>query len=181
MGLIILILMIGVPIGEIAVFMEAGDRFGFWPTMGAIIATAVIGTACMRIQGLGMLRRVQESMARNEMPLREVFDGLCLLLAGALLLTPGFITDTVGFCLLFPPFRYAVGAVLAARLIQRGQTHSWNTASQRTGGRGPTHQSGGYGGDGPVIDGEYEEVSTESENSEAKETAAITDKPSDPA
>ena len=113
----------------------------------------------MRIQGLGVLRRVQESMARNEMPLQEVFDGLCLLVAGALLLTPGFITDAVGFCLLFPPFRRAFGASVVAGLVKRGQTRTWHSSS------GPTGSGGAHGsytasrGNGPIIDGEFEDLS----------------------
>jgi UPF0716 protein FxsA len=169
MGLIILILMIGVPISEIAVFIEAGDRFGFWPTIGAIVATAFIGTACMRFQGLGVLRRVQESMARNEMPLREVFDGLCLLVAGALLLTPGFITDTVGFCLLFPPFRYAAGAVVAARLMKHGQMHTHSSRPPQ-----------GFPGGGPVIDGEFEDATPGQESAAETESNAITDNSKSP-
>ncbi|MBT3556436.1 MAG: FxsA family protein [Rhodospirillales bacterium] len=171
MGLIILIVMIGVPIGEIAVFIEAGDRFGFWPTIGAIIATAFVGTACMRFQGLSVLRRVQESMARNEMPLREVFDGLCLLLAGALLLTPGFITDAVGFCLLFPPFRYVVGAVIAARFAQRAQ-HVRYTHTQTQ-----ARSNQGFSDGGPVIDGVFEEAAPGGEDEKDRITDDTTKNP----
>lgn len=184
MGLIILLLMIGVPIAEIAVFLEAGDRFGFWPTIVAIIATAFIGNACMRHQGLGVLRRVQESMARQEMPLREVFDGLCLLIAGALLLTPGFITDTVGFCLLFPPFRHAVGTTVAARFIQRQQSRNHGGMNSGNGGGGAQyHRKGnsprGFPNDGPVIDGEFEEVSPNTEAADQPHNETLTDKTQD--
>lgn len=152
MGLIIIVLFIAVPIGEIAVFIEAGQRFGLWPTIGAIMVTAVIGTACIRIQGVGVLRRIQDSMARNETPLHEVLDGLCLLVAGALLLTPGFITDTAGFCLLFPPVRRVFGDSVAGRLVHRDRTRARHTGHTGHTGHGGTRH-------GPVIDGEFEDLS----------------------
>ncbi|MEL0111000.1 MAG: FxsA family protein, partial [Rickettsiales bacterium] len=92
MPVIILFVFIAVPIAEIAVFIEAGEQFGLWPTLGLVILTAVIGTALLRHQGLQTIQRVQLSLERGEMPVGEVFTGLCLLVAGALLLTPGFLT-----------------------------------------------------------------------------------------
>lgn len=164
MGFILLLIMIGVPIGEIAVFIEAGDRFGLWPTLGAVILTAIIGTAFLRHQGLGVLRRVQESMARGEAPVREMFDGLCLLVAGALLLAPGFITDTVGFALLIAPFRRAMAGAIVAHLMRSGKAAIWTSSGHSTSGahgfsRGPSDGTGS-----PVIDGEFEEVSPDGDN-----------------
>ncbi len=150
MGLILLTLMVAVPIGEIAVFIEAGDQFGLWPTIGAVILTAIIGTAFLRIQGLSVIRRVQESLQRNELPVSEVFDGLCLLVAGALLLTPGFITDAVGFCLLVSPLRRMLASLIANHLIRSGKVQGLHAQ-----GRRPTQNPTG---NGPVIDGEFEEV-----------------------
>lgn len=144
MGTLLLVSFIAMPIAEIAVFIEAGGRFGLWPTVAAVILTAVVGTALLRAQGLAVLRRAQGSLNRGEMPLQEVFDGFCLVSAGLLLLTPGFITDTLGFALLIPPVRAAIRAWAAARLV----THvHMRTTTER---RGP---------DGSVvIDGEYDEV-----------------------
>lgn len=164
MGFILLLIMIAVPIGEIAVFIEAGDQFGLWPTLGAVILTAIIGTAFLRHQGLGVLRRVQESMNRGEAPVREMFDGLCLLIAGALLLTPGFITDGVGFALLVSPFRRAMAGLIVAHLMKSGRATTWSagpgggpSAGMHGFGQGPGHS--GMGPGGPVIDGEFEDVS----------------------
>ncbi len=154
MGFILLLLMIVVPIGEIAVFIEAGDQFGLWPTLGVVVLTAIIGTSFLRLQGLGVLRRVQESLARGEMPVSEMFDGLCLLVAGALLLTPGFITDGVGFALLITPFRRAIAAQIAAHLMRAGRVATGSA-------QGPYNTRPGVGPDlgGTVIDGEFEDVS----------------------
>lgn len=156
MGFILLLIMIAVPIGEIAVFIEAGDQFGLWPTLGAVILTAIIGTAFLRHQGLGVLRRVQESMDRGEAPVREMFDGLCLLVAGALLLTPGFITDGVGFALLVSPFRRSMAGLIVAHLMKSGRTTAWSSgASAGMHTHGFSQRNPG----GTVIDGEFEEVS----------------------
>ena len=104
MPVLLLILFIAVPIAEIAIFIQAGERFGLWPTLGLVILTAILGTTLLRYQGSKALHRVQESLNRGEMPIGEVFTGLCLLVAGALLLTPGFLTDGVGFAYLFRVF-----------------------------------------------------------------------------
>lgn len=113
MGLIILLAFIVTPIVEIALFIEAGDRFGLWPTLGAVILTAIVGTQLLRSQGLATWARATRSLQRNEFPIAEVFTGLCLVLAGALLLTPGFLTDALGLALFAPPVR-----ALLARLVR---------------------------------------------------------------
>jgi len=144
MAVVLLLLMIGVPIAEIAVFIEVGGRIGLGPTLGTVVLTAAIGTALLRHQGLATLRRFQESLAQNRMPMTELFDGLCLLVAGALLLTPGFVTDGVGLVLFFPPARAALRRLLGRYLVASGRAG--------TGGPGP-------GGGGPtVIEADYKDV-----------------------
>lgn len=105
MGFLVLLLFIGVPVIEIATFIQVGGLIGLWPTLGVVILTAFIGTALLRQQGLSTLMRAQTALNEGRMPAEELFDGACLLLAGAFLLTPGFVTDSVGFLLFFPPFR----------------------------------------------------------------------------
>ena len=156
MGFILLLIMIAVPIGEIAVFIQAGDILGLWVTLGTVVLTAMIGTAFLRLQGLGVVRRVQESLARGEMPVGEMFDGLCLLLAGALLLTPGFITDSIGFVLLIPPLRRAIAAQIALYLLRSGRVATWPPGGSRRGG-----DPGGA-----IIDGEFEHVETREDDSD---------------
>ena len=113
---LVLLLMIGVPIMEIAVFIQAGELIGLWPTLATIILTAFIGTALLRHQGLATLRRVQDTMNAGKPPVAELFDGMCLVVAGLLLLTPGFVTDAVGFLLFVPPLRTLLLGGLVARL-----------------------------------------------------------------
>lgn len=105
-----------VPIAEIAVFVKIGGQWGLWPTIGAVFATAVAGSILIRHQGVAVFRQVQHEMGAGRLPARQIFDGLCLLIAGALLLTPGFITDSVGFLLLVPLARHFLISCIASRI-----------------------------------------------------------------
>lgn len=155
MGIILLIAFIATPILEIAVFIEVGDRIGLWPTLAIVVATAIAGTSLLRYQGLTTLRRAQISLARQEFPMQEVFDGLCLLLAGALLLTPGFVTDAVGLALFVPPLRR-----LLQGFIRRWMMRSGNVNMFVGGQEGPDRPPDGTRRD-TVIEGEWEEVRPE--------------------
>lgn len=149
MPVILLFIFVAVPIAEIAVFIQAGEKFGLWPTLAMVILTAILGTALLRYQGLQTLHRVQVSLERGEMPVGEVFTGLCLLVAGALLLTPGFLTDAVGFTLFVPGIRsFLAGGILQA-LSKRGNV--WVNGNDPFGAqRNPA--------DDNVIDAEFSEV-----------------------
>ena len=109
---LILLLFIAVPIAEIIIFIEAGNLIGLWATLLMVILTAIVGTSMLRQQGVSVLRRAEEALQRNELPMEEVVTGICLLVSGALLLTPGFLTDSIGFALLVPPFRHFLGALV---------------------------------------------------------------------
>lgn len=146
MGLFILLLFIGVPILEIAVFIGVGERIGLFNTIAIVILTAVAGTALLRSQGLSVLGRAQESLRENRFPMEEVFDGLCLVLAGALLLTPGFVTDMFGFLLFFPPARLALKKIGTRFISSRAHVHS---SSSSPGKRRSTSD---------IIDGEFVDV-----------------------
>lgn len=150
MGLFILLMFIGMPIAEIAVFIKVGGWLGLWPTVGMVVLTAVAGTALLRAQGLAVLRRAQDSLNRGEMPLAEVFDGFCLVAAGVLLLTPGFITDAMGMILLLPPARAALRVWAAAHLVANAAVFHASTA-------GP-HATGRTKGGAVIIEGEFDEV-----------------------
>lgn len=150
MALFLLAAFVIVPIIEIALFIEVGGWVGLWNTIALVVLTAIIGTALLRTQGLETLRRAQESAERNVFPVTELFDGLCLLVAGVLLLTPGFLTDTLGFLLLIPPVRRIVREWL------------WRVVSSGTGGRvwvnGEEVTGHGAEGDGRTIEGDFHEI-----------------------
>ena len=154
MGKFILLALIAVPIIEIAVFLEVGGRIGVSNTILMIIITAVIGTWLLRSQGLQTLHRAQESLNQNVFPVSEVFDGLCLMLAGGLLLTPGFVTDAVGFTLFIPYIRGILRGVAWSFLPRTGRSGAWTHAENPTG----SDPDNGSGNNSTTIDGQYREV-----------------------
>jgi UPF0716 protein FxsA len=160
MGYILLFIFIGIPILEISVFISVGDAIGLWPTLATVLITAIIGTALLRSQGLATLFRAQEHLNQGRFPMEEIFDGLCLIIAGAFLLTPGFVTDGVGFLLFFPPFRYFIKKTVGAVLVARGGIHVY------TSGNG-TEQTQA---DGSIIDGEFEEINPDKQPETASDT-----------
>jgi UPF0716 protein FxsA len=124
MAAILFLAFIGVPLVEIAVFIKVGGWIGLWPTLAIIILTAFLGTTLLRRQGLATLARAQQEMAAGRMPVRELFDGVCVLAAGALLLTPGFVTDALGLALFIPAVRRTVGRWLWSILAKHGHVRA---------------------------------------------------------
>ncbi len=121
----ILAVFIIVPLIEIGLFIKVGGAIGMWWTLAIVGATAVGGAALLRQQGRSTLRRAREQMARNTLPLAEAFDGVMLVVAGALLLTPGFMTDALGGLLLTPLARrlvrkFVIGRIFMAAGIDMG-------------------------------------------------------------
>ena len=152
MGYILFFIFIGVPVVEISVFYVVGGIIGLGPTIAAILLTAFAGAWLLRAQGMATLVRAQDHLQRGEFPIAQVFDGFCLLVAGAFLLTPGFVTDGLGFLLFLPPFRALLARTARMVLINRGTVHEWSSRDE------------GYGSqqapppEGPIIDGDFEEI-----------------------
>jgi UPF0716 protein FxsA len=115
----LLLLFTVVPVAELALLIQLGRLIGLAPTMAIVLLTGVAGAALARWQGLATLRRVQSEIAEGRMPAGALIDGLLILLAGAMLLTPGLITDAVGFLLLVPPTRAAVRRALVEAFRRR--------------------------------------------------------------
>ena len=116
------LLFLTVPLAEIYVLLEVGGLIGALPTVGAVVLTAVIGAALVRIQGFSTLAQIRESLNRGEVPAVALVEGAFLLVAGALLLTPGFITDAVGFACLCPPLRrFLITEYLLEKLVVAGR------------------------------------------------------------
>jgi UPF0716 protein FxsA len=148
LGLILLAAFIGVPLLEIALFIEVGGWIGLGPTLALVVLTAVVGAWMMRRQGFAVLMRAQRQLADGVLPVVEVFEGLCLVIAGALLLTPGFFTDALGALLLVP----AVRRWLYRQVRRRIEAH----VVQGPGDAG--HRPAGGRPSGPTIEVEFEEV-----------------------
>lgn len=152
----LIIALIIVPLLEIAVLVEVGGLIGVWPTLAVVIATALAGSWLLRSQGLGVLNRARATLARNEFPAGELFDGLCLLVAGVLLLTPGFITDALGLLLFVPALRISLGRRLWRYLLARGSVdvHLYGAQHKE---QAKTER------DDRIIEGEFKEVPGESD------------------
>ncbi|MED3549292.1 FxsA family protein [Cytobacillus praedii] len=99
----LLLLLIIVPAAEISVLLLSGNLIGFWPTLGVILFTGVLGAYLAKKQGLETIKKVQDQLRYGQMPGEAILEGICILAGGILLLTPGFITDITGLLLLAPP------------------------------------------------------------------------------
>lgn len=116
---IIPFLLLFIPILEIAVFILVGGQVGVITTLGLILLTAIIGSILLRVQGFSILGRIQMKMRSEELPGEELVNGVMIMIAGVLLLTPGFVTDSIGFLLFFPPFRKLLWSTIASKVIVR--------------------------------------------------------------
>ena len=124
MFLKILLLFIVTPLVEMAILIELGGRFGTWHTIGIVLLTGFIGASLAKVQGLQVYRNLTRSLYNGELPHNHLIEGVLLFVGGALLITPGLLTDTVGFGLVLPwtrrLVREHVKSQLRKRLIYRG-------------------------------------------------------------
>ena len=118
---ILLLLFVGLPMIEIYVLIQVGQVIGALWTIALLVAIAALGSALLRLQGLATLASVQAAMSRGELPTSAILEGLVLLVAGVLMVTPGFVTDLAGFMCLLPPLRRALARALGAALMLRVQ------------------------------------------------------------
>lgn len=139
------IIFIFVPLIEIVLFIKVGGWLTLWPTLAIVFGTGILGTALVRRQGRQVLRELQGSLRTMRDPVSPLAHGAMIVLAGVLLVTPGFFTDALGFALLIPALRRAVMRAVAARL----------TVVTATGGRPPPQAKS------DVIDAEYTDVTVD--------------------
>ena len=151
---------LALPIVELVLLIKTGQAIGFWPTLGLLVAAALLGVAIMSRQGLTVAQRTREAVATGRPPVGPVLDGAFLQLAGVLLIWPGFITDLLALALLIPPVRNKVARWSVRRLAERthAQAKMYQARMQRErGARGAAPRPEGRA-DGPVIEGEFERL-----------------------
>lgn len=137
-----------VPLVEIALFITVGGWLTLWPTLGLVLLTGIIGTALMRWQGMQVLAQLRGDLGQLKNPLSPLAHGALIVVAGLLLLTPGFFTDSIGFLLMVPKVREIIISRIGARIEVQGFT----TGTGRM-------QPGSPRADDPsVIDGEFFEI-----------------------
>lgn len=98
----LLLLFIAVPLIEVLILIQLGSLYGFWPTIFLVIGTGILGAYLAKIYGLTIWYKIQEDLAAGRMPADKLIDGLLVLIGGVVLLTPGLLTDILGFMLLIP-------------------------------------------------------------------------------
>lgn len=115
----LLALFIGLPIIELVLLIKVDRLIGFGPTVLLVVLTGVVGASMVRRQGLALLFKIRQEMQRGNTPAPQMIDGIMLLIAGAFLITPGLITDTVGFALLIPFVRKAIREWIRKKLEEK--------------------------------------------------------------
>ena len=142
---IIPFLLLFVPILEITAFILIGGQIGVFPTLGMILVTAIIGSILLRVQGFSTLSRIQAETQAGKLPGKELVHGVMIMIAGVLLLTPGFVTDTVGFLLFVPFIRTAIWSWLGAKITM-------TTFSSTSGSHGDHYRAGGRNHEPDIVD-----------------------------
>ncbi len=142
---VLFLLFLVVPILEIYLLIEVGGWIGVVPTVLLVVLTAVVGVNLLRAQGLSTLMEAQQSLANGQLPATQLLEGAALLVSGALLLTPGFFTDTIGFLGLIPITRKWLVHSMLSRI---------SMVNMQMGGAGQTRYQHT---EGVVIDGEFHE------------------------
>lgn len=154
MPLLILALLLAVPLIEVGLFIEVGDAIGLWPTIALAVATAIVGIWVVRLQGFGTVMRARAQLAQGEVPARQLFDGFCLVIAGVMLVIPGFATDALAVLLLVPPVRGFLFARARLRTEVRGRFHGAQSHPDPHGARERPD----------IIEGEWQEVEESSKD-----------------
>jgi len=131
----LLLVFIIIPIIEIALLIQVSEIIGGWSTIALVVITAFIGAKLVKQQGTDALKNVQTQMAQGQMPAQDLFSGLCVIIAGVLLVTPGIVTDIFGFLLLTPLVRNKMAAGILKQVAAKGAS---------SGAQGFHFSSGGF-------------------------------------
>lgn len=123
---LLFLLFIVVPIIELYVIVQVAGGLGIFPTLALLITISIAGAWLVRREGSGIVPRIREALFSGRLPSNEIADGGLIMLGGSLLLTPGFVTDVVGFCLLIPPIR----KVIRGQLMKRYELRKSSAADQ---------------------------------------------------
>jgi UPF0716 protein FxsA len=145
------LILVALPFLELALLIKTGQMAGFWATLAMVVGAGIAGALVLSRQSQGALRRTMQAIDEGRQPLPEVLDGALLMMAGLLLITPGFITDAIGLVLLIAPLRRALGRAIARRALER-------SGAPEEGPRGGGRTSPSDDGKGPVIEGEFERL-----------------------
>jgi UPF0716 protein FxsA len=153
MPVLLVVLFVVVPLLELVVIMQVGQLLGMWPTIGLLVADSILGAWLLRREGRRAWLQFRRALEQARWPGDEVTQGALIIVGGTLLLTPGFVTDVVGFLLLLPPTRAVLSRILRARLTP-APLQGVQAVRQRRKGRGSAPSDA----DGDVLDVEVVEI-----------------------
>ncbi len=156
MRLALFALLTALPPVEIAALVKFGQWAGVWMTLAVVIGTAVAGVGILQQQGVTMMVRTQEAVMRGEPPVGAMLEGGMMVMAGALLIMPGLITDTLGLLLLIPPIRRFAAHRLAAGMF--GTSVHVDVFEEDSRREPPRDRERPNGGGGPVIEGDFQRI-----------------------
>jgi len=138
---IVFLVVLIIPFAEIYLLLQVGSIIGAFPTIFLVVFTAALGAWLLRQQGFSTFRRFQENLAQGVIPAYEMIEGPIILLGGLLLLTPGFITDVLGFACLISPLRKKIAQyVIENRLVQAGGPFQQGKAAEKNVLEGEFHK-----------------------------------------
>jgi UPF0716 protein FxsA len=151
MGLLLVLVFIVVPIAELFVIIQVGEWIGVWPTLLLLLLDAIVGSWLLKREGRAAWRRFNQALAERRMPGKEVADGFLIILGGALLIAPGFLTDILGVLLLIPATRAVFRRILRRWTVGRVAVVGFPGAGGASfggfgGSRGPRGGAGPSGG-----------------------------------
>jgi UPF0716 protein FxsA len=159
--LVLGLVLIALPFLELALLIKAGQIIGFWATLAIVVSAGLLGAFIWSRQGVSVARKTQQALAQGRPPMGPVLDGAFLLLAGGLLITPGFLSDALALLLLIPPVRHKVSRWVVRRLAERAhvQVKTFEASIRETPSQG---SRGADQVQGPVIEGEFERLGEKS-------------------
>lgn len=150
------IIFVVIPFIEILVFFEVADSIGFFQALGLTVLSALIGAAIIKYQGLQTLGEIQTALDRGRVPLGELFDGMCMIIAGLLLIVPGFVTDFFGFIMLIPFARNPMRHFVRTYIYREAEVSSTENGDDYYNRPRKTAHKDVF--DGEIIEGEYERL-----------------------
>jgi UPF0716 protein FxsA len=157
--LVIGLILVALPFAELALLVKTAKAVGFWAMLGMVVGAGVLGAFVLSRAGSGALRRAAQAIDEGRPPMADTLDGAFLMMAGMLLITPGFLTDAMALLLLLPPLRRALARWAVRRVLARGglDEQTATPAGDRSGGT--SHASPRDRGSGPIIEGGFERLS----------------------
>jgi UPF0716 protein FxsA len=144
-NLFVPLILLGWPLAEIAGFVIVGKAVGLWITLALVIGTAMLGLSLIRGKGMQILREISAEGKQGRMPAGSLVEGAMVVVAGILLMLPGFLSDIVGIALLIPPVRRLIWTLIGRRVVvtQSGRGASYTYRSGETGRERPGHSASG--------------------------------------